>query len=103
MEIISDIILKDTNCSSGVNDIEIDYALSFMAADGSAIKEVKERSLFLPDDTLRARCRMWRNEDKTTENGQSYAHTRIGVEARFAVWNIEKFSHLEPYKAITFR
>ncbi|GIX99920.1 TD and POZ domain-containing protein 4 [Caerostris extrusa] len=45
---------------------------------------------------------MWKSDGKTTEDGQIYARTRIAVESRSAVWNIEKFSHLEPYKAITF-
>ncbi|GIY53101.1 TD and POZ domain-containing protein 1 [Caerostris extrusa] len=45
---------------------------------------------------------MWRSDGKTTEKAQSYARTRIGVEARSAVWNIDDFSQLEPYKAITF-
>ncbi|GIZ04802.1 hypothetical protein CEXT_72001 [Caerostris extrusa] len=45
---------------------------------------------------------MWRSDGKTTENGQIYARTRLGVESRSAVWNIDDFSHLEPYKVISF-
>ncbi|GIX99917.1 TD and POZ domain-containing protein 1 [Caerostris extrusa] len=119
---------RDKDCSSGVNDIEINYVLSFMAADGSVLQEYKainrimskdkgegfptfvtrnkvffkERFRFLPDDTLTARCRMWRSDGKTTEDGKIYARTRIRVESRSVGWNIEKFSQLEPYKAITF-
>ncbi|GIX84110.1 TD and POZ domain-containing protein 1 [Caerostris extrusa] len=121
-------LYRDADCPSSVNDIEIDCVMSFMAADGSALKESKvikkaipkgerygwanfatteevffrNRSRFLPDDTLTARCRMWRSDGKTTENGQIYARTRLGVESRSAVWNIDYFSHLEPYKAISF-
>ncbi|GIX99915.1 TD and POZ domain-containing protein 4 [Caerostris extrusa] len=114
---------RDKDCSS-VNDIEIDFVLSFMAADGSALQESKlikttipkgegygwaefvtteevffrNSSRFLPDDTLTARCRMWRSDGKTPENGRMYARTHLGVEARSAVWNIDEFSLLEPWQ-----
>ncbi|GIX99911.1 speckle-type POZ protein B [Caerostris extrusa] len=32
---------RDKDCPSSENDIEIDYALSFMAADGSALRDSK--------------------------------------------------------------
>ncbi|GIY23630.1 speckle-type POZ protein-like [Caerostris extrusa] len=124
MEIICYYLVRDADYISGVNDIE----MSFMAADGSALvekKKIKEtmqetdscgwsefvsreevffknRSRFLPDDTLTARCRMCMSDGKTTEDVQMYARTRIGVEERSAVWNIDEFSHLAPYKEITF-
>ncbi|GIX80943.1 speckle-type POZ protein B [Caerostris extrusa] len=45
---------------------------------------------------------MWRSDGKMPENGRMYARTHLGVEAISAVWNIDDFSDLEPYRTITF-
>ncbi|GIY92846.1 TD and POZ domain-containing protein 4 [Caerostris extrusa] len=116
---------RDKSCNSLV--LELDYELSFLAADGSALKIFKEnnksmrknknfgeplfaareevfirrRSAFLPNDTLTARCRMWRSDNKMTESGECFARTRIGVEARSVAWNIVDFSLIEPYNMIS--
>ncbi|GIX82920.1 speckle-type POZ protein B [Caerostris extrusa] len=96
---------REKNCNN--LKLELDFEMSFLAVDGSALKTVKEhkislskgeslckslflgkeevfirkRSVFLSNDTLMARCRMCRSDGKMTENEECFARTCIGVEA----------------------
>ncbi|XP_055951559.1 speckle-type POZ protein-like [Argiope bruennichi] len=54
-----------------------------------------KRSIFLPQDTLTARCKMWIKGDVMTQDGQCFARTRMEVEKRSFLWNLENFSNLE--------
>ncbi|GIX80940.1 speckle-type POZ protein B [Caerostris extrusa] len=62
-------LYRDKDCSSGVNDIEIDYVLSFMAADGSALVEekvikttmTKNKSFGWPEFVTREEVFLWKD------------------------------------------
>ncbi|GIY68448.1 speckle-type POZ protein [Caerostris extrusa] len=54
----------------------------------------EEKSNFLPNDTLRIRCRIWSVLGNIKENVECYARTRIAVEWRSLVSTFTEFSHL---------
>ncbi|CAL1262213.1 unnamed protein product [Larinioides sclopetarius] len=54
----------------------------------------EKRSVFLPQDTLTARCRIWKSVGEMSKDVQCFARTRIAVEKRSFLWKIEKFSTL---------
>ncbi|GBM77697.1 Speckle-type POZ protein B [Araneus ventricosus] len=59
-------------------------------------------SVFLPKDTLTVRCRMWKSVDEMSKDVQCFARTRISVEKRSFLWNIENFSSLKSYGKKTY-
>ncbi|GIY21593.1 hypothetical protein CEXT_624011 [Caerostris extrusa] len=95
------------NDSSGPDNIEIEYELAFLAADGAVLvskglKRVFNKGIyrgfdlekrqvvfsakkdeFLPRDTLTVRCRLWRNDRRRVETTQFFARTVIKVDRRF--------------------
>ncbi|GBM11924.1 hypothetical protein AVEN_209623-1 [Araneus ventricosus] len=118
---------RNTN-SSGVDNVEIDFEIAFLTGDGTVVLSSgkkrytfqkgnfygfdkcvarfemfsAKRSVFLPHDTLTTRCRIWKSVGEVPESGQWFARTRIGVAKRSFVWNIEKFSTLEPGNEVTY-
>ncbi|CAL1296284.1 unnamed protein product [Larinioides sclopetarius] len=54
--------------------------------------------VFLPEDTLAIRCKMWQNDGKSLTIEKCCATTHITVGRRSFLWEIEKFSTLEPDK-----
>ncbi|GBM11953.1 Speckle-type POZ protein [Araneus ventricosus] len=107
--------------SSGQAIVEIKYDFAFIAKDGSPLifsgignkgfskgkgfgcdrfarREeifISERSTFLPEDTLTARCRVWKSVGEIPQDIQCYARTRIVVDKRSFIWKLENFSILE--------
>ncbi|CAL1262209.1 unnamed protein product [Larinioides sclopetarius] len=104
----------------GVEKVKLNFELAFLASDGTVLQSFKKeeivilgnqyfgnrlasrnevfftrRSVFLPQDTLTARCRMWKSVGEFTKEVQYFARTRIVVEKRSFLWNIENFSTLE--------
>ncbi|XP_055953116.1 protein maternal effect lethal 26-like [Argiope bruennichi] len=53
------------------------------------------RYIFLPNDTLTARCKMWIKGDVMSQDGQCFARTRFGVEKISFLWYLKNFSTLE--------
>ncbi|GBN88851.1 hypothetical protein AVEN_176736-1 [Araneus ventricosus] len=116
--------------SEGEDSVEIKYELAFIGESGlvptfkSLIQHsfskiggrdygypkfvkredvfILKRSTFLPKDTLTARCRIWKNVGEMTENVRCFARTRIGVEKRSFLWNLENFSSFEPEKECAY-
>ncbi|GFY51590.1 TD and POZ domain-containing protein 3 [Trichonephila inaurata madagascariensis] len=115
----------------GPESIEVEFDLAFLARDGSVIelKQIEKsrflssgydsykghyefanredvlkirKEAFLPQDTLRALCKIWRQDKKVMESTQIFARTIINVERRSFAWNIEKFSTLKPDQKTTF-
>ncbi|CAL1262212.1 unnamed protein product [Larinioides sclopetarius] len=58
--------------------------------------------MFLPQDTLTARCRLWKSVGEMSKNVQCFARTRIAVEKRSFLWNIKDFSTFSFYKVQTY-
>ncbi|KAF8771296.1 BTB and MATH domain-containing protein 43 [Argiope bruennichi] len=112
-----------------IDSVEVDFDIAFITEDGTVLKIsnvkrhsfqkrskcygfdefekryevfVVKRSIFLPDDILRVRCRIWKSVGEITEKGQWFARTCIGVEKRSFVWNIEKFSKLDPSNVVNY-
>ncbi|GFU66278.1 kelch-like protein 6 [Trichonephila clavipes] len=113
----------------GPEKIEIEYILEFVGSDGSVLKEryyakhafekermswgcktfalrsavlQLEKDRFLPLNTLTARCRMRRCENRSQECVQMCAKTVINVEKMSFIWAIEKFSSLKIDQNIPF-
>ncbi|GBM11958.1 Speckle-type POZ protein B [Araneus ventricosus] len=115
--------------SKGADKIEIKYELAFIAKDGSILVSkgivkdtfpkgeefgynvfqkredvyISKRSTFLPQNTLRARCKIWKGVGEMTEDVRCTAYTRIGVEKRNFLWNVKNFSTLESEKKFTYQ
>ncbi|GBM11946.1 Speckle-type POZ protein B [Araneus ventricosus] len=115
--------------SKGAARVEIKYEPAFIAEDGSVLKSygalktdfpkntgrgfpqfetlkdvfVTKRSTFLPQDTLIARCKIWKSDGEMAEDVRCFARTRIGVQKRSFLWNVNNFSTLEPVKKYTYQ
>ncbi|GFS91317.1 hypothetical protein NPIL_356041 [Nephila pilipes] len=63
-------------------------------ADREEVTKAK-RSVFLPGDTLRIRCRLWRTHVKEAKPATIFARTVLSVEKRSFLWDIERFSSLK--------
>ncbi|GBN51151.1 hypothetical protein AVEN_18701-1 [Araneus ventricosus] len=124
---ISCYLSRDSDCT-GEKIVEIKYKLSFIGKCGldltpygsiraSFLKGggygypkfekredvfILKRSTFLPKDTLTVRCKIWKNLGDMAENVRCFALTRIGVEKRSFVWNLEEFSTFQPEKECTY-
>ncbi|GBN07133.1 TD and POZ domain-containing protein 4 [Araneus ventricosus] len=61
-----------------------------------------KRKMFLPQNTFTVRCRMWKEGESMVQNVQYFARTRIGVEKRSFLWNLEEFSTLESENKCTY-
>ncbi|KAF8771280.1 TD and POZ domain-containing protein 4 [Argiope bruennichi] len=61
-----------------------------------------KREIFLPEDTLTMRCRLWKRFGEMTKNVKCLARTIIGVEKISFLWDLENFSTLEPEKRRTY-
>ncbi|GFY49193.1 TD and POZ domain-containing protein 5 [Trichonephila inaurata madagascariensis] len=61
-----------------------------------------EKDRFLPLNTLTARCRMRRCENRSQERVQMYAKTVINFEKLSFIWSIEKFNSLKLEQKIPF-
>ncbi|CAL1294607.1 unnamed protein product [Larinioides sclopetarius] len=110
---------EDSNCASS---IKIKYELSIIAKDEMAELEssgvvekefskgkgsgcdkylkredvfLTKRSIYLPQDTLTVRCRMWKSVGEMPQDVCCIARTRIGVEKIAFIWEIENFTALE--------
>ncbi|XP_055953846.1 uncharacterized protein LOC129989372 [Argiope bruennichi] len=108
---------------SGPDEVQLDYELSFLAKDESVLlsemfvrKEYKKgytdsqstlraekdeilirnKDLFVPDDTLIIRCRMWNSKKTIARSRKCFAETLLKTECRSFVGTIGKFSSLEP-------
>ncbi|KAF8771275.1 Speckle-type POZ protein B like protein [Argiope bruennichi] len=83
-----------------VSDVT-DYAFSeddLYGFDSFAQKEEifnTKRSLFIPEDTLTVRCRIWKNGEGMSQHVQCLARTRLEVEKRSFLWNLKDFSTVE--------
>ncbi|GFY64189.1 hypothetical protein TNIN_125961 [Trichonephila inaurata madagascariensis] len=53
------------------------------------------RKDYLPGDVLTARCRIWDLDENIARDGHWFARSRIGVQRRSFLWNIEKFSSFQ--------
>ncbi|KAF8771278.1 TD and POZ domain-containing protein 4 [Argiope bruennichi] len=60
------------------------------------------RSIFLPNDTLTARCKMWIKGDVMSQDGQCFARTRFGDEKISFLWNLKNSSTLELEKKCNY-
>ncbi|GBM09567.1 Speckle-type POZ protein [Araneus ventricosus] len=115
--------------SKGDAQVSINYELAFIAKDGAVLTPWKankhdypknqgqgfprfqkrgdvfitKRSAFLPQDTLTARCRIWKSVGEMTDDVRCIARTRIGVEKRSFLWKLENFSTLESGKKYTYK
>ncbi|GBN51153.1 hypothetical protein AVEN_18703-1 [Araneus ventricosus] len=124
---ISCYLSRDSDCT-GEDTVEIIYELAFIALDGTILTShnvlkhsfpvgggygysefekredvfMLKRSTFLAGGTLTTRCRIWKNLGDMAENVRCFALTRIGVEKRSFVWNLENFSTFQPEKECTY-
>lgn len=104
--------------------ITVNFELAFIAPDGTVLKMAElnehvfevgngygipcfiarsdvlrfEKDLYLPNDTLTARCRLWKSNSSVAESGECVARTRIGVEKGRFKWEIRDFSKLQANK-----
>ncbi|GFS71359.1 speckle-type POZ protein B [Nephila pilipes] len=61
-----------------------------------------KRNYFLPQDVLRARCRLWRTDGKPLRPITFHARTTLNVEKRNFYWDIGNFSTNDFGRKITF-
>ncbi|CAL1296324.1 unnamed protein product [Larinioides sclopetarius] len=122
-------LYREQNCN-GAENIEVEYSLEFLAADGSILTKgelkysfckgsrwgyprfqtrdlvfVTKRMKYLPQDILTARCRMKLSKllsEKSVENRNIFARTIINVERKYLLWTIEEFSSLAPDQKESF-
>ncbi|GBM04529.1 Protein roadkill [Araneus ventricosus] len=112
---------------SPVANMQVKYEIAFIGKDGSVLvsetltsnfekgvghgfpafvkqEEVfdTKRSIFLPQDILTVRCRMWKNCESMLQDVRCFARTRIGFENRSFLWNLENFSTLELEKKCSY-
>ncbi|GFS70584.1 hypothetical protein NPIL_320311 [Nephila pilipes] len=107
-------LLDESNisCTSQVFKL-FEYELVFLAEDGSVLvlfpnkcississvlREVvtkTKREEFLSRDTLKIRCRLWRNDGHALPAVTIFARTVLNVIKTNFLWNIENFSALE--------
>ncbi|GBN06762.1 TD and POZ domain-containing protein 4 [Araneus ventricosus] len=103
----------------GPEEIEIDYELSLLGADGLPLIKIadthtflrhqnrsilrfeenhdvffRRRAEFLPRDVLTIRCRMWKKGTETPKPDACFARTRMGTDRHCFVWAIKDFSTL---------
>ncbi|GBM99559.1 TD and POZ domain-containing protein 4 [Araneus ventricosus] len=112
-------LYREQDCN-GAENIEIEYHLETLNADGSILQEnsaiehtfcknrrwgypeflnrnlvlKKCRVRYLPDDILTMRCRIKRLAQKSVEIRQIFTRTIIKVEWRSLLWTIQEFSSL---------
>ncbi|GBM04521.1 TD and POZ domain-containing protein 3 [Araneus ventricosus] len=60
-----------------------------------------KRSVFLPQDTLTVRCRIWKKGESILQDVRCFVRTRIGVEKSSFLWNLENFNTLALEKKIS--
>ncbi|GBN94250.1 TD and POZ domain-containing protein 3 [Araneus ventricosus] len=115
--------------SKGADNIEIEYDLSFLAQDGTSLESRSpmirnffrkygfgfnsfatredvfgaRRSAFLRDDTLTARCRIWKTNGEIPKEVQCFARTRIGVEKTSFLYSIKNFSSIQSVDKYVYR
>ncbi|GBO25321.1 Speckle-type POZ protein [Araneus ventricosus] len=120
--------LQRQSDNNGVESVAIDCELAFLSSDGTALREFKRkneeirkakgfgsfesvsrkevffarRSVYLPQDTLTVRCRMWKSVGEMSKDVQCFARTRITVEKRSFLWSIENFSTLKSHEKKTY-
>ncbi|GBM28333.1 TD and POZ domain-containing protein 3 [Araneus ventricosus] len=95
----------------------IDCELAFLSKEGSVLTSLKQedcvrcagygrfkdrkgvfavdKSIYLPEDKLTARCRIWKSEGEMTKDVQCFARTRICIGRESFLWNIKNFSSLQ--------
>ncbi|GBM49578.1 TD and POZ domain-containing protein 4 [Araneus ventricosus] len=100
--------------------VRIDCEFAFLSKDGSAHHSTKwknrsrkfngvtvSKDVFvankLPEDKLRARCRIWKSDGEMTEDVQCFARTRICIERVSFSWNIQNFSNLHAEEKCTYQ
>ncbi|GBM94448.1 Protein roadkill [Araneus ventricosus] len=110
--------------NKGVERVAIDCELAFLSSDGTALHAWKRksvefrgfqsesvsrndvfsarRSVYLLQDTLTVRCRMWKNAGEMLKDVQCFARTRIAVEKRSFLWSIENFGSLKSHAKKTY-
>ncbi|GFS71355.1 speckle-type POZ protein B [Nephila pilipes] len=112
----------------GPKNIAVKCELAFLAEDGSVLltkererdtytngtywgfekfakrEEVlsTKRNYFLPQDVLKARCRLWRTDGKPLRPITFHARTTVNVEKRNFYWDIENFNTNVSGRKITF-
>ncbi|GFY44625.1 TD and POZ domain-containing protein 4 [Trichonephila inaurata madagascariensis] len=104
---------------SGVENIEIDFEISILSADGSPLsksrnrwpanmhktnsrvlelvrKDVvfKRRAEFLPKNVLTLRCQVWNRSSETPRSELYFARSKVRVERRCFVWAVKGFGSL---------
>ncbi|GBM11960.1 Speckle-type POZ protein [Araneus ventricosus] len=121
-------LMRDAD-SKGAAKVEIKYELAFTAKDGSVLISnpilkqdfskdavfgnpefqtrdnvfISRRSVFLSQDTLRVRCKIWKSAGEMTEDVRCTSRTHIGVEKRSFLFTVKNFSTLEPEKKCTYQ
>ncbi|GBM04525.1 Speckle-type POZ protein [Araneus ventricosus] len=99
-------LMSEDGCELRLKTAESDFVRSFGFGFSSFAKRKDvydtSRDLFLPQDTLTVRCRIWKKGESMTQDVRCFARTRIGVEKRSFLWNLEKFNTLEPEKKCTY-
>ncbi|GFS29512.1 hypothetical protein NPIL_205531 [Nephila pilipes] len=109
-------------------NIQVEYDFAILADDGSFLKkglkekktftsgsfakciafakreEVMEtkRDIFLSQDTLRVRCRLWMTDGKAVAPMTAFARTKLRIEKRNFLWDIQRFSSPEPCHKDTY-
>ncbi|GBL76120.1 TD and POZ domain-containing protein 1 [Araneus ventricosus] len=105
--------------------VRIDCEIAFLAKDGSVLasteytncticagngdfKErtdvfVANRSAYLPEDKLTARCRIWKSDGDMTEDVHLFARTRICIKKDTFLWDIQNFSSLHSEQKCTYQ
>ncbi|CAL1280037.1 unnamed protein product [Larinioides sclopetarius] len=61
-----------------------------------------KRTIFMPKDTLTVRCKIWKNGESVLQNVRCFARTRLRIERRSFMWNLENFSALESEKKYSY-
>ncbi|GFS29510.1 speckle-type POZ protein-like B [Nephila pilipes] len=109
------------NCTRGTKILQLEWDLGILEKDDSVLQlrnreriyflngdnwspeasvrredvTIFKRESFLSRDTLRSRCRMWRNDGEAMKPITIFARTVLTLKKRNFLWEIERFSSLE--------
>ncbi|GIX83965.1 speckle-type POZ protein [Caerostris extrusa] len=116
-----ELCLERENSKSDPEVNQIDYELAWLSKDGSIITRVREinktflkgssgshsvvkrehvfstkRSIYIPQDVLTVRCKIFQRNEKPTPRDHHFARSRIAIDKRSFPMFIEGFEDLEP-------
>ncbi|GBN35691.1 TD and POZ domain-containing protein 5 [Araneus ventricosus] len=109
-----------------LESFDVDFQLSILASDGTSLKTyevtqksllsgvgiensqfleqndvlLKQRAEFLPEETLTVQCQLWNNDMRKSDSENCFIRTRVEVEQKEFIGDVEGFSFLQANQKI---